>query len=177
MLNDCPFCHHGRASLSKRNQKTKNGPAKDIYKCEECGLLYPRPRMDHQESMASISMQHTNQDAFEFVDPLRPIFKDDYIMRLLKKRTPLKGDALDIGAFDGRFCHILESIGYRSYGIEAQENAAQYARYNGLKVFSGVFPDMIPNPRSDTALKDQGLKLLAFKGRICPILYHLVSLQ
>ena len=144
MLLDCPFCHHDRAFLSKRNQETRSGASKDIYTCEECGLLYPRPRMDHQESKTSIAMQHTNQDAFEFVDPLRPIYQDDYIARLLKKHTSLKGDALDIGAFDGRFCHILESMGYRSYGIEVQEKVAQYARQNGLRVFSGAFPDMIP---------------------------------
>jgi SAM-dependent methyltransferase len=145
MLNDCPFCHHSKAILFKSNQRTKNGSAKNIYKCDECGILYPRPRLGYQESVEAFSGQDTNnRDLFNGKDPLSPVHKDDYVVKLLRKYTPLKGDALDIGAFDGRFCYILESIGYKSYGIETQENVAKYARQKGLRVFTGAFPQAIP---------------------------------
>lgn len=146
MLLDCPFCGHEKAVLFRKSQDLKEEEGvKDIYKCEECGILYPKPRMDESETKQYLSRYFTNRDDFNFEDPIKPVGRTDAIVRMLKKQIKTKGAAMDIGSFDGRFCHTLSEIGFDAYGLEPQENAALFARSKGLKVYAGSFPEDMPD--------------------------------
>jgi|TARA_B100000315_G_C14551579_1_gene576103 hypothetical protein len=159
MLFDCPFCHHQHANLYRRNQEYRSGEFGTIYTCAECGILYPRPRLDKLEVLNHLSKTDTNQITFQFDDPTIPIkegrlfsllegltksltHRNDIIL-FLKRWIKPKGKALDIGAFTGRFCYLLESMGFHAYGLEPQKKASRFAREKGLDVFTGVFPDNI----------------------------------
>jgi|TARA_B100002003_G_scaffold233971_1_gene247357 SAM-dependent methyltransferase len=159
MLFDCPFCHHQHASLYRQDQEYRSGGFGTIYTCTECGVLYPRPRLDKSEVLDCLSKVDTNQITSQFDDPTIPIKKGKLfsllerlprslvhrndITLLLRKWIKPKGNALDIGAFTGRFCYLLKTVGFRAYGLEPQEKASRFAREKGLDVFTGNFPDNI----------------------------------
>lgn len=145
MISNCPFCHHQNSRIFRKNQLTKSGSNRDIAICNECGLLYPDSRMELSEIQEYLNNMDTNQAGFSFGDPIGnsngEIEYWKFIMRWVRLRS---GDALDIGTFNGRFCHILESLGFRAFGLEPQLEAVKYARKCGINVYPGSFPDEIP---------------------------------
>jgi hypothetical protein len=143
MRFDCPFCQHEDAGVYRRGQETGDGAKIDIYICNECGLLYPRPRMEEFETAVYISKLHTNQEDFKFDGPT--VAGKRTILQKLKKYLRPEGNALDIGTFTGDFCYTLKSFGFNAYGLEPQERASEFARENGLQVYTGSFPDNIPH--------------------------------
>lgn len=150
MLYSCPYCNHRDASLYRGEQRLRDGGQRDIYQCNECGSLYPSQRMDSSEAEAYNNRLNTNQKAgtdysHYYDNAVEYIRYDDFICKLLKRFAQPVGEALDIGAFLGRFCRTLEYIGFNAYGLEPQENAAQFARNKGVRVFNGFFPDNIPS--------------------------------
>lgn len=142
MLTGCPFCDHKNNSLHREKQALKDGGSRNIYKCNECGILYPEFRMDNNESADYMIKYSTNEEEFKS-DPKAPIPKNDPTVEFASVITN-KGKALDVGTFDGRFTYMLESIGFDAYGMEYQEKAVEFAQKNGLKVYKGTFPDDIP---------------------------------
>jgi len=144
MLSVCPFCHNSEGGIYNKDDKAANGGSASIYKCNKCEVLYPSFRMDTKEFSEHLCRLSTNQGNFKFDDPAIPINRQDSLVELLKKYTQCLGNALDVGTFDGRFCFILASLGFRAYGVEPQKNAAQFARDCGLDVFTGSFPGSLP---------------------------------
>jgi len=100
--------------------------------------------MDTKESFEHLCKLSTSQESFKFNDPTRPIDSYDNLEKLLKKYIRTCGNALDVGTFDGRFCFILASIGFKAYGIEPQKNAVRFAQDHRLNVFTGLFPKQLP---------------------------------
>ena len=153
MLKDCPFCHHEKAEIYVKDHALRSGETREVYECGDCGLLYPRPRMDDVESLDYQSSLYRKK---ELKDPVEAMKSRDIrtwevgkgtlrnISRLVRKRVKARGEALDIGTFDGQFCYMLGSIGFDAYGLELCDDAAIYAREKGLNVFTGLFPDTIP---------------------------------
>ncbi len=145
MLHDCPFCNHQKARLHRSNEETGSASCRDIYECGECSLLYPHPRFSQNEIFEHLARLHTNKSGFEYAGGSFSAKRDAGRWNFLKKFVPAGNRlALDIGAFDGSFCRILEALGFDACGLEPQENASSFARGKGLKVFSGSFPDRIP---------------------------------
>lgn len=150
MRRDCPFCHHERATVRIENQPTKTkGGARNIMKCDECGLFYPRPRFDEPESAEYWAHVKDYEVREKFLDPLRAVSNRDYLVSVLKKYAKTRGNALDIGTSEGRYCHVFESLGYKAYGIEPLDSVASFAREHGLRVCTGSFPDDIPADIAD----------------------------
>lgn len=131
-----------------------------MYKCKECGLIYPRPRLTPEETRAIYKNFYTNCESFSFEEynnsrtydhnsgefMFRRIKLDDNPLYKLLNRLGMKpgAKALDIGAFSGWFCLILADRGFAVQGIEPQKHAAEFARSKGLEVYDGLFPDAIP---------------------------------
>lgn len=114
-----------------------------MYCCDECSLLYTRPRMDESESLTYLSNNPT--PIMRHMDAKSPVGKNDFFYHLLNREITSRGKALDIGAFTGRSCYIRESLNSKAYGLESQEEAVKFAMENGLKVLTGSFPENIPN--------------------------------
>jgi SAM-dependent methyltransferase len=144
-LNECPFCHHEHAKLFKDNQSFRfRQGSDDIYRCNDCGLLYPRHRMELNEIQEYLNNMYTNQPGFSFSDPIGISKGETKYWKFLTRWVMSGGNALDIGTFNGSFCHTLGSLGFRAYGLEPQIEAVKYARKHGLNVYPGSFPDNIP---------------------------------
>ncbi len=150
MLDICPFCNNKNTSAYRENQRKRNGEVCTIYICNDCGLLYPGHRMDNGESRRYLKNIHTNKEDFIYDDPTVIDIKNHLKQwQFIKKYAKNEGNALDIGTFEGKFCIILEALGYNAYGLEPQETVASYARSKGIRVFKGSFPEDIPRELSE----------------------------
>ena len=144
MQNSCPFCQGRGSYIHKKDQRTIGGDFRTIYKCRECSALYPYPRMTSAESSAHLSAYPTNKSDYKFCDPTGAVSRRDPLVKILRRYTKCRGNALDIGTFEGRFCFILGSLGFKAYGIEPQENVVRFAKKHGIEVFLGSFPGAVP---------------------------------
>lgn len=160
MLENCPFCHHQDAVLL-RFEASQRGGRRGIFRCAECGTLYPRPRMASNEAADHNRCVSTNTDSAQFENPRRAeppaagfrAFLQSWTARewltdFVQRRVGTTGAVLDVGASSGRACFLLEKLGYEAWGLEPQENAAYYGRNMGLKVLAGSFPDGVPSELS-----------------------------
>lgn len=143
---DCPFCHHDRATLVRPRQKEKySDRVRDVYRCDECGLLYPETRMDAAEAAAYAAWVSAHwAKSYDYDTTLGRVGRRECLYRLIRSRVPAGGRALDIGTSTGQFCHVLNTLGFEAYGIDPDPNAVAIARRNGLKVYQGAFPDEVP---------------------------------
>ncbi|MDD5072707.1 MAG: methyltransferase domain-containing protein [Candidatus Omnitrophica bacterium] len=128
--------------MYKKDQGLRDGQKRDIRICDECGTLYPYPRADGNECGEYLSRAGETGADICCADPRKQ--RPDLAAVLIGKTVRDKGAALDIGTFTGGFCHVLEGLGFDAYGLEPQEKAAECAREQGLKVYTGSFPDDIP---------------------------------
>lgn len=151
MLDDCPFCHHTRASVFQYAAQLRfSVGVKNLYQCSECSTIYPRPRFDLEEQREFLRNCETNSEHYLFEQGPLPPRKDYLFPLLLRHKQSVAPVALDIGTFNGRFCRVLENAGYRTYGIEPQYYPAAFAREAGLQVYCGVFPEDIPEEFAKT---------------------------
>lgn len=72
-----------------------------------------------------------------------------------------EGRALDVGANDGAFLQVLESIGFSAVGLEPQEQLVKLANDNGFDVRCGSFPNDVPEE-----LASAKFNLIAFNETI-----------
>ena len=158
MLYNCPFCYHENANLYRGNQKLRGGGYADIFICSECGTLFPHPRMNESESGDYCSTLECNEKIFSS-NPTKIINQgvlhhlkkyilprdDDLNMKaFIESHMEITGNALDIGAFTGRFVYFLKSLGFNAYGLEKNEEASKFARQHDLNVILASFPENIP---------------------------------
>jgi 2-polyprenyl-3-methyl-5-hydroxy-6-metoxy-1,4-benzoquinol methylase len=145
MISGCPFCHHESFRVYRKNQLTKDCRYKDIVICNECGLLYPIQRMGLDEIQKYIKKMNTNSGSYSFGDPVSVSEAEIKRWRFLTGFVRSGGNALDIGTFDGSFCHSLKLLGFSAYGLEPQIEAVNHALKYGLNVYQGAFPNDIPD--------------------------------
>ena len=143
MLRECPFCHHSDSSLHREKQELKGGGSRDIYKCNECSLLYPEVRLDTSEVAEYISKLHTNKADSSLLDPKRK-YDSNLLLAEFAKETMTMGKSLDIGTYDGRLTYVFGDLGFESYGLESQDRGVAFAQSHGLKVYKGAFPNEVP---------------------------------
>lgn len=161
-LTACPFCDHERAVLIEAGQPMRGDGRWDIYCCGECGCYYPRPRLGQTESLRDLEQlnQRVQAAGERGRDPKASFPPETLVWRLKRLVTPVAwpldarhflrrhlnpgGLALDLGAADGKFCFLLEKVGYRAFGLEPQGTLASRARGHGLQVHTGYFPDAVP---------------------------------
>jgi len=145
MIDSCPFCSHRDAVLFRGGQETRDGNRRNVYLCKDCAILYPDPRMDLDESESYLSYIHTNREGFQFRTPgADEINGNVRFWSFLGRYVRTGGSVLDVGAFDGAFCEVLQALGYDAHGIEPQERATAFANGRGMKVQVGIFPDEVP---------------------------------
>ncbi len=158
----CSFCHHQENTLYAKDHKMRSGTYKDIYQCSECKCLYHRERKVLSKIPEFLSTQLTNIKDYNSADMQEQINKDNYVIKMLKKLIAPQGTALDIGAYIGGFVYNLNTLGFNAFGIEPQVNATKFARENSLNIFTGMFPDNIPDE-----IPQSGYSLASFMESIC----------
>ncbi|MBI2470409.1 MAG: methyltransferase domain-containing protein [Planctomycetes bacterium] len=153
MLDDCPFCHHEDATVYREKQKLRDDGYRDIYICNECLTMYPKPRMNKEEIKAYHEKLYSKKT---YDNPTTSLISGNWLNRLLQprgsylnlmnyiKKHVSVGSTLDIGTYTGQFCYLLKEAGYASYGLEMDGGAVDVAREKGLNVYKGAFPDEMP---------------------------------
>jgi hypothetical protein len=145
MLSGCPFCHHSQSSLYREKQLQREGGYCNVLRCNECGLLYPETRMDEKEIKTYLGQSDDmyNPNLLILEEPRVEFTNDNFVVQFLDG-IEKAGRSLDVGTWSGKHTYIFNALGYDSYGLEPQKQAADFARSKGLQVLHGSFPDHIP---------------------------------
>jgi SAM-dependent methyltransferase len=113
-----------------------------IYKCLKCGLIFVWPLPNNFSAIYSSDYFSGAHKGFGYVDYDRDkaAMADVFNVYLDKIGSfmPHKGRLLDIGAATGYFLSIAKKRGWKVYGVEISEHAANLAREKGLNVLTGT---------------------------------------
>lgn len=118
----------------------------DIYRCQECGLIFvwPLPHKNYHLYSADYftgakqghgyvnyeaDKKAANQTLQAFLDKI-------------EKFLPIKGKLLDVGAATGHFLQLAKERGWQARGVELSQYAAEKARASGLDVITGTARDL-----------------------------------
>lgn len=159
MLQDCPFCHHGRATPVHEKAGDRAGRVRDVVRCSECSAYYSRPRFDEAEFSALCAAGSTGTRP-TYADPTIALPEETVLWKLKRFLTPIaypfdvraflarhhvpRGAALDLGSANGRFVYVLKAMGFAASGVEPDPAMVQWARSKGLDVHEGTFPQALP---------------------------------
>lgn len=117
----------------------------DVYKCNDCRLLFVWPKSSGSVSVYSESYFKGGAGGHGYVDynvdklAMSAIW-DAYLERI-GKFLPNKGKLLDVGAATGVFLQAAKKRSWAVDGIELVDWAAQKAREADLEVKTGVLSD------------------------------------
>jgi SAM-dependent methyltransferase len=118
----------------------------DIVTCSVCGFVYLNPRPPENDSIKLYPRQYYSflkwNEEVNFVRAFYRKIKWRALSRFNLTRFPgvpkfmEKGRILDFGCGSGEILGILKRVGWETYGIEINNEAAEYARSRDLKVYS-----------------------------------------
>jgi len=115
----------------------------DLFKCNECGLIYvyPQPALNRliNDCYSQSSGYH-----LKLTKNLQKIKRyEKRFIRVLDKLDEFKirGNLLDVGCSNGEFLFIAKRKGFNTYGVEVNKETAKIAIDNGFNVFNGILED------------------------------------
>lgn len=117
-----------------------------VVKCNRCGLIYsnPRPKQSLISKYYPDEYWEMEYDNGVMETKIKKIAHKFINKISFKIKIPLKngGKILDIGCGDGKWLLKLREEGWKTYGVEISDLAAEYVRkkYN-LNVFTGIVED------------------------------------
>lgn len=127
---NCDYCGHEINKILPRGYNYINIICYHT-KCLNCSLIYvnPRPTIDELHNIYQVEIepnQLSNPD---------PYYRNELINRVkfIKNIIP-SGKILDVGCSNGVFMEMLNSMGYKTVGIELSRSAYKFAKDKGLDV-------------------------------------------
>lgn len=108
------------------------------YRCESCGFF------SSEFPIEINSLRVINEDAREAaLFPLRAVsFRQ--ILDDCTALIPARGSILDVGCAHGWFMEAAKARGYRSFGIEPDDDMAARLRASNIDFMKGYFPEVVP---------------------------------
>lgn len=126
-LNSCIICNNNKFSVYKNGTM-----GEDIWKCENCGLVFTNPRPDFNSLKGKYGQEYFSY----WIRPdqqKRRIKLWERRLKLVKQIVPT-GKLLDVGCGEGLFISRAQRAGYEVYGIEISTFGTNYAKEKlGLK--------------------------------------------
>lgn len=119
-------------NMSKREQ-TK------FYRCTSCKLIWA-PKLNVSATFSSKLNEGNRQKALQ--DVRQREFRQ--VNTLVRRYVPKRGKGLDIGCAYGWYMKSV-SREYVIEGIEPEDSVARKARANGNQVYTGFFPEDLPD--------------------------------
>lgn len=114
-----------------------------VVQCKKCGLIYTNPRPKQ-----SIISEYYPDDYWDIDEATKSseaklkLFIHKFINKFSYKLTiapQIDGKILDIGCGDGKLLFKLKKDGWRTYGVETSELAAEYAQNKyDIEIFNGT---------------------------------------
>lgn len=145
----CIICGSSKCRVSP-NKFFKN----TLLRCQKCGLIfvYPQPKLSKIKKIYSQNyFKNTNSNSIGYEnyheDKPNIIKTFEKRFRNIENLYPEKGKILDLGCAMGFFLEVVENHGWKPYGVEISNYAANIAKKSfGDKIFNGTldevsFPD------------------------------------
>jgi 2-polyprenyl-3-methyl-5-hydroxy-6-metoxy-1,4-benzoquinol methylase len=112
----------------------------NFLKCKKCGLVfvYPRPNLKLLISDFYSKKSGYHSKLNEDLNTLKRHNKK--FVKIVNELVKLKlqGNLLDVGCSNGEFLFLAKKKGFKTFGVEVNENTADIAANNGLEVFNGT---------------------------------------
>ena len=114
-----------------------------LVRCTRCGFVYLSPRPDEQEILEfyeETDYQPHQKDAKSIAEKIYQkvrIWNNRYKRHLIEKYTP-RGIILDYGCGTGEFLLEMQNAGWKTYGFEPADKAAQVARQYGIELLDSL---------------------------------------
>lgn len=153
----CPICELASTKFvgkrGGRSHRDNLGVETEIWRCGECGLVFPNPMPFPVNGLA----QHYEVDADEYFHAHDRTQKSKCANDLVEKAESLmgkKGRLLDIGVGRGETLAAAKSKGWDAEGVEPSASFADYAeQYVGVKIWRQPVEDAdIPEGSFDVVI-------------------------
>lgn len=140
----CPACKSSSLKLQIQCHDYLIGQERfDIDECGSCGLLMTQPIIPQEEigkyyqSTQYVSHSNTQKGLFFKAYHLARTMMLRQKGKLILKYHPKTGSLLDIGAGTGYFVQYMQSIGWKTLGVEISEDARNFAKQeHGLNLLN-----------------------------------------
>jgi len=148
----CPGCgaeEPSPATLLRGGDRLTGAPGEfSVVSCQACGLAFTQPRLAPEEFSTyypeTYNAYEPNARPRASVGERIGALQRQLLVRFgpyreLWRRRP--GRLLDVGCGTGDLAAIFHRHGWRAYGIEPSEQAAEHARAAGVEVVTGTLAD------------------------------------
>ncbi len=113
----------------------------NLVRCEQCGFVFLSPRPNEQEILdfyEEEDYQPHQKNAKSITEKIYQkvrTWNNRYKRTLIEKHIP-RGSILDYGCGTGEFVLEMQNAGWKTYGFEPAEKAAQVARQYGIEMLN-----------------------------------------
>ena len=139
----CVLCNSAVGYQKKFNRFEKDNRSYEIIICPGCRLWITQPFPDQEHLDSLYSTNNYRKHHSRFVLPAEKIVEFFRKLRCRRiKNLFYKGRILDIGCARGLFLSLMREEGWKTFGLELNDNTAHHARnVIGLDVKSGNLSD------------------------------------
>jgi len=147
----CPVCN----SIDIRPYVKKNGY--NVFFCQACKLLFIFPLANIADINQTVyNKQYFIKDKAEknfgysnYEEDKKPMIRTfNRYLDCLEKFLPDRGKLIDIGAATGFFLGLAQARGWKTFGAEISEYAAEIGRRNGQNIIQGTIKNFLDRPES-----------------------------
>lgn len=153
-ITKCPVCEN----QTFKKQFSLKLKTSSFVKCDKCNLIFQNPQEDVNITIGRYGedyFKYELDNQYNFFDLIKKTLHDHKILKLL----PANAKVLEIGSATGLFLKYMDSLGYKSTGLEVCKESVEY----GIKKY-GV--DLINKRLEDVVLENDSFDLIHFSHLI-----------
>jgi len=153
----CDLCGHNNDEFLYLKIGTLTGRQFRVVRCRSCGLIYLNPRLNELALAGLYDNKYYAGNGFDSVinyladfekdGDCEKMFRPERTVEEIKELVPPPSMLLDFGCGLGDFMKQAIKHGYEAEGFEVSQFAAEFARTNGLKVYTSL--EDLPNEQYD----------------------------
>lgn len=133
-LTSCPACRGGRRRGFARDHRLT------LVRCLDCHLVYSDPQPRERVREKYLHEYNLAEHFGQFTQRKRVLYERR--LRHVPEPRPGANDVCDVGCGDGQFLDLMQTRGWRTFGIEMNPPAAERAVSRGAEVRVGLLEEL-----------------------------------
>lgn len=144
IIKNCPVC----GNISFKNIFNKKWKNSSFVKCRKCKLIFQNPQENLINTISRYDKNYFNyelKNQHNFYNLIKKTLDDFKIINILPKNALI----LEIGSATGLFLQYMDSLGFKSTGIDLCKESVEYGSEKyGVNIINGRLEDMNFNGNS-----------------------------